>query len=113
VIEQLEEGGTASMPLDVQGTVFQWRVWESLRRIPRGESRSYQAIARDIGQPSAARAVAHACASNRLALVIPCHRAVKGTGEPGGYRWGPERKRQLLERERAERDSRSKATVPA
>ena len=88
-------------------------MWEALRRIPAGETRSYQEIAREVGRPNAARAVARACASNRVALVIPCHRVIRGTGELGGYRWGVERKRQILEQERRQRDSRSASTVPA
>jgi AraC family transcriptional regulator of adaptative response/methylated-DNA-[protein]-cysteine methyltransferase len=106
-----EEDGT--LRLDVPGTPFQWQVWEALRRIPPGETRSYQAIAREVGRPAGARAVAGACASNRVALVIPCHRVVRETGELGGYRWGVERKRQILEQERRQRDSRSGSTVPA
>ena len=91
------------LPLDVRGTTFQWRVWEALQRIPKGSTRTYAEIARELGQPSAARAVARACASNPLALVIPCHRVVRGDGGLGGYRWGIERKRELLEREEASR----------
>ena len=89
------------LPLDVRATAFQWRVWEALRAIPYGSTRSYGEIARAIGQPSAARAVAQACASNRVALAIPCHRVVREDGEPGGYRWGVARKRAILARERA------------
>ncbi len=95
-------GGTQphlDLPLDVQATAFQWRVWEALRAIPRGETRSYAEVARAIGQPTAARAVARACATNPVALAIPCHRVVRGDGDPGGYRWGMERKRALLARE--------------
>jgi AraC family transcriptional regulator of adaptative response/methylated-DNA-[protein]-cysteine methyltransferase len=88
------------LPLDVPGTVFQWQVWNALRRIPAGETRSYREIAQQLGKPNGARAVAAACASNRLALVIPCHRAVRGTGDTGGYRWGMERKRRILDQER-------------
>ncbi|MFL5402187.1 MAG: bifunctional DNA-binding transcriptional regulator/O6-methylguanine-DNA methyltransferase Ada [Gemmatimonadales bacterium] len=88
-------------PLDVGGSRFQWQVWDALRRIPAGETRSYQAIARELGRPTAARAVARACASNRLALVIPCHRAVRENGGLGGYRWGVDRKRSLLVHEKA------------
>ena len=98
--------------LDIKGSTFQWQVWEALRRIPAGETRSYQAIARALGRPAAARAVARACASNRLALVIPCHRAVREDGGLGGYRWGVERKRALLEQERAGRDSLGRVPVP-
>ncbi|MBZ5594433.1 MAG: bifunctional DNA-binding transcriptional regulator/O6-methylguanine-DNA methyltransferase Ada [Acidobacteriia bacterium] len=87
------------LPLDVRATAFQWRVWQELRNIPYGETRSYAQIARAIGRPKAARAVANACASNPAALVIPCHRVVHDDGEPGGYRWGSERKQALLARE--------------
>jgi len=87
------------MPLDIQGTAFQRKVWNALRGIHYGMTRSYTEIATAIGQPSAARAVASACASNRIALVIPCHRVVRSGGELGGYRWGIERKRELLMRE--------------
>lgn len=89
----------ADLPLDVQATAFQWRVWRELQSIPCGETRTYSAIARAIGRPKAFRAVANACARNRAALVIPCHRAVREGGGLGGYRWGIERKRALLERE--------------
>jgi AraC family transcriptional regulator of adaptative response/methylated-DNA-[protein]-cysteine methyltransferase len=89
-----------ALPLDVQGTAFQKRVWEELRRIPYGQTASYGEVARRIGQPTATRAVARACATNPAALVTPCHRVVRENGELGGYRWGVERKRQLLERER-------------
>ncbi len=89
------------LPLDVQATAFQWRVWESLRAIPTGETRSYRAVAASIGQPTAARAVARACATNPVALTIPCHRVVREGGNLGGYRWGIERKRALLARESA------------
>ncbi len=93
-------GAAPSPPLDVQGTPFQERVWTALRAIPAGETRTYADVARAIGAPSAARAVAGACASNRVALVIPCHRVVRGSGDVSGYRWGVDRKRQLLGRER-------------
>jgi AraC family transcriptional regulator of adaptative response/methylated-DNA-[protein]-cysteine methyltransferase len=88
-----------SVPLDVSGTPFQERVWEALRRIPYGETRSYAQVAESIAAPSAARAVASACARNRISLVIPCHRVVRGSGAPGGYRWGIARKQRLLARE--------------
>jgi AraC family transcriptional regulator, regulatory protein of adaptative response / methylated-DNA-[protein]-cysteine methyltransferase len=88
------------LPLDVQATAFQMRVWNYLQSIPRGEVRSYHEVAAAIGRPSAARAVAGACAANRVALLIPCHRVIRGSGELGGYRWGAERKRKLLELER-------------
>jgi AraC family transcriptional regulator of adaptative response/methylated-DNA-[protein]-cysteine methyltransferase len=87
---------SSSIPLDVQATTFQWKVWEALRRIPTGQTRSYQAIAQAIGQPSATRAVARACATNPVAVFIPCHRVVRRDGAIGGYRWGEERKRALL-----------------
>ena len=89
------------LPLDVRATAFQWRVWEVLRAIPPGETRSYTQVATAIGQPTAARAVARACATNPAALVIPCHRVVREGGDLGGYRWGIDRKRALLAREGA------------
>ncbi|HWP36709.1 MAG TPA: bifunctional DNA-binding transcriptional regulator/O6-methylguanine-DNA methyltransferase Ada [Gemmatimonadales bacterium] len=91
---------SALLPLDVQATAFQLRVWEELRRIPFGETRTYADVARAIGRPRAARAVARACATNQAALAIPCHRVVRGDGSLGGYRWGVEKKRELLKRER-------------
>jgi AraC family transcriptional regulator of adaptative response/methylated-DNA-[protein]-cysteine methyltransferase len=87
------------LPLDVQATAFQWRVWEALRAIPYGRTRSYGEVARAIGEPNAARAVAMACASNPVALVVPCHRVIGQSGTLSGYRWGAERKRLLLEKE--------------
>src|SRR5438309_215019 len=90
------------LPLDVEATAFQQRVWQALRAIPYGETRSSGAVAEAIGLPGAARAVARACAANPVALVIPCHRVVRGDGDPGGYRWGVARKRLLLEQERSE-----------
>lgn len=89
------------LPIDIRATAFQWRVWEQLRTIPSGQTRSYSAIACAIGQPQARRAVAQACKQNPVPLVIPCHRVVNANGDPGGYRWGAERKRRLLEQERA------------
>ena len=89
------------LPLDVQATGFQGRVWQELRAIPYGHVRTYGQIARALGQPTAARAVGRACATNPVAVVIPCHRAVGEDGSLVGYRWGLERKRRLLERERA------------
>jgi AraC family transcriptional regulator of adaptative response/methylated-DNA-[protein]-cysteine methyltransferase len=91
---------TPELPLDVQATAFQARVWDVLRKIPYGETRSYTEVANAIGQPSAVRAVARACATNPAALVIPCHRVVRENGELGGYRWGIERKAELLDREK-------------
>jgi len=90
----------ADLPVDVRATAFQRRVWAFLRTIPRGETRSYGEVASGIEQPTAARAVAQACAHNPVALIVPCHRVVRSDGEPGGYRWGAERKRALLARER-------------
>ncbi|MGH2509841.1 MAG: methylated-DNA--[protein]-cysteine S-methyltransferase, partial [Ktedonobacteraceae bacterium] len=87
------------LPLDIRATAFQWRVWQELRTIPYGETRSYSEIADAIGQPKARRAVAQACKQNPVPLVIPCHRIVRGDGSSGGYRWGTERKKQLLEQE--------------
>jgi AraC family transcriptional regulator, regulatory protein of adaptative response / methylated-DNA-[protein]-cysteine methyltransferase len=88
--------------LDLRGTVFQLRVWQALRQIPRGETRSYSQLARELGEPKATRAVARACATNRVALVVPCHRVVGASGSLTGYRWGVERKRQLLEAEKGQ-----------
>jgi len=87
------------LPLEIRGTAFQRRVWEELRRIPAGTTASYGEVARRIGKPGSARAVARACASNPLALAVPCHRVVRSDGDPGGYRWGEKRKRALLRRE--------------
>ena len=89
------------VPLDVQGTAFQWTVWKVLRAIPSGQTRTYAALARDIGRPTAARAVARACATNPVAVVVPCHRVVPAGGGTGGYRWGAARKQALLQREAA------------
>lgn len=87
------------LPLDIHGTLFQRRVWQALLEIPLGSHCSYGQIARQIGAPKAARAVAAACAANRLALAIPCHRVISATGKLCGYRWGAERKAILLSRE--------------
>lgn len=95
----------ADIPLDLQASAFQWKVWRELQKIPAGETRSYTQVAAAIGSPKAARAVAGACARNRVALVIPCHRVVRQGGELGGYRWGLERKRQLIDRESAARNA--------
>jgi AraC family transcriptional regulator of adaptative response/methylated-DNA-[protein]-cysteine methyltransferase len=88
------------LPLDIGGTVFEQRVWQVLREIPCGSTASYSEIAESIGQPTAARAVAKACAANPLAVAVPCHRAVRSDGSLAGYRWGVDRKVKLLERER-------------
>jgi AraC family transcriptional regulator of adaptative response/methylated-DNA-[protein]-cysteine methyltransferase len=89
------------LPLDIRGTAFQQRVWQALREIPAGESASYTDVAKRIGSPKAARAVARACAANPVAVAIPCHRVVRNGGGLSGYRWGVERKQALLEREAA------------
>ncbi len=93
-----------SVPLDVQGTAFQWQVWKALQRIPVGETRSYAQVARSIGRPKAVRAVASACARNPVAVVVPCHRVVSSNGGLGGYRWGPDAKARLLDAERRTAD---------
>jgi len=90
-----------SLPLDIRATAFQRRVWESLQKIPRGETRSYSAVAKKIGMPKATRAVARACATNPVAVAIPCHRVIREDGDLGGYRWGIERKEHLLAMEKA------------
>lgn len=102
------------LPLDIRATAFQMLVWNYLQIIPYGEVQSYGEVAKAIGRPKAVRAVARACSSNRVALVIPCHRVIRGTGELGGYRWGFARKRAILDRERydsrgASHDRRSQA----
>jgi len=105
------------LPVDVQATAFQWRVWQELRAIPYGTTRSYSDVARAIGRPGAVRAVARACATNPVAVVVPCHRVVGKDGGLHGYRWGLERKRKLLELERrgsqvaAERGAKSKTAA--
>jgi AraC family transcriptional regulator, regulatory protein of adaptative response / methylated-DNA-[protein]-cysteine methyltransferase len=91
----------SALPLDIQATAFQRRVWEALRAIPVGDIRSYAEIAEAIGQPEAVRAVARAIATNPVAVVIPCHRVIRSDGQLSGYRWGMERKHRLLEREGA------------
>ncbi len=91
----------SSLPLDIRATAFQRRVWTYLQSIPFGATRSYSQVAKGIGRPSATRAVARACATNPVAVAIPCHRVVRGDGSMGGYRWGVERKKTLLEMEHA------------
>ena len=98
MIEQPNLG--IDLPLDVRGTAFQQRVWQALGQIPPGQTASYAQIAQRIGSPTSVRAVAQACASNTLAVAIPCHRVVRSDGALSGYRWGVERKRELLARER-------------
>ena len=92
-------GVAGHAPLEIIGTAFQQRVWQALMKIPRGETRSYAAIARMVDAPSAVRAVARACAQNRVAVLVPCHRVVRSDGSMGGYRWGLPNKRRLLEGE--------------
>ncbi|ODR97539.1 6-O-methylguanine DNA methyltransferase [Methyloceanibacter stevinii] len=91
----------SAIPLDIRGTAFQRRVWETLRKIPAGETRSYSELAAAIGSPGAVRAVAGACAANKLAVAIPCHRILRRDGSLSGYRWGQERKRALLDKEKS------------
>ena len=97
----LSDALTTGRPLDLRGTVFQLRVWQALREIPRGQTRSYSQLAAELGNPNATRAVARACATNRVAILVPCHRVVGASGSLTGYRWGVERKGQLLDAERA------------
>ena len=100
ILAYLERGeAQLDLPLDIRATAFQHRVWQELQKIPFGQTRTYAEVARRIGQPTAVRAVARACATNPAALVIPCHRVVSTSGELGGYRWGVERKKTLLSRE--------------
>jgi AraC family transcriptional regulator of adaptative response/methylated-DNA-[protein]-cysteine methyltransferase len=102
VAGQMSENPTAaSFPLDVRATAFQQRVWKALQQIPRGETRSYSQLAAELGSPTATRAVAGACAANPVAVVVPCHRVVGKNGSLTGYRWGTERKRKLLDAEKA------------
>src|SRR5689334_21580613 len=104
VIGRIETPGISlDLPLDVRGTAFQQRVWQALREVPAGETVCYAEIARRIGSPKAARAVAAACAANSLAVAIPCHRVIRTDGSLSGYAWGVERKRALLDREAARR----------
>ena len=92
-------GNDAGLALDLRGTAFQLRVWQALRAIPRGETRSYSQLARELGEPKSTRAVARACAMNRVAVVVPCHRVVGASGALTGYRWGVDRKKMLLDAE--------------
>jgi AraC family transcriptional regulator of adaptative response/methylated-DNA-[protein]-cysteine methyltransferase len=103
LLEELLAGRqpSKSIALDIRGTAFQQRVWQVLQRIPAGKTQTYSEVASAIGKPRAVRAVANACASNRLAVVVPCHRVVRSNGELSGYRWGTDRKQRLLENERA------------
>ena len=98
---------TINLPLDIRGTLFQQKVWQALQEIPVGETRSYTEIALAIGAPKAVRAVAGACAANALAIAIPCHRVVRNDGNISGYRWGTERKKLLLQREKDSAESKT------
>jgi AraC family transcriptional regulator of adaptative response/methylated-DNA-[protein]-cysteine methyltransferase len=103
VVGLIEQPGIGiELPLDLRGTAFQQRVWQALRQIPAGQTASYADIAARIGSPTSVRAVARACAANTLAVAIPCHRVIRSDGALSGYRWGVERKRELLSRERAD-----------
>ena len=93
------QSNDTALPLDIRGTVFQEKVWRALTEIPSGKTLSYTQLAQSLGQPNAARAVARACASNRLAVLVPCHRVIRESGDLAGYKWGLERKQQLLEQE--------------
>ena len=99
------------LPTDVQATAFQRRVWEELRKIPYGTTRTYSQVARAIGKPRAIRAVARACATNPVSVVVPCHRVVREDGKLAGYRWGLDRKRTLLEHESAHPESEPSAAA--
>ena len=96
----MDAGSSLDVPLDLHGTAFQQQVWQALREVPAGQTVSYAGLAARLKSPTAARAVARACASNPLAVLVPCHRVVRSDGGLGGYRWGVQRKQQLLEAER-------------
>jgi AraC family transcriptional regulator, regulatory protein of adaptative response / methylated-DNA-[protein]-cysteine methyltransferase len=98
-VAEILAGRTAAVDIELIGTAFQHRVWQALMRLPKGQTRSYADLAEGLGMPKAARAVARACASNRVAVLVPCHRIVRGDGSLGGYRWGLPMKARLLERE--------------
>lgn len=99
-VAQMLSGKSGKVDIELIGTAFQQRVWQALMKIPRGQTRSYAELAQAIGRPSATRAVARACAQNRLAVLVPCHRIIRGDGSPGGYRWGLPKKNALLQSER-------------
>jgi AraC family transcriptional regulator of adaptative response/methylated-DNA-[protein]-cysteine methyltransferase len=104
ILRRIEgEVPSLDLPLDVQATAFQRRVWQELQKIPRGTTRSYTQVARALGKPRSVRAVARACATNPVSIVVPCHRVVRADGQLAGYRWGLQRKEKLLERESAAR----------
>jgi AraC family transcriptional regulator of adaptative response/methylated-DNA-[protein]-cysteine methyltransferase len=104
-VKSLASGNASrlSLPLDLRGTLFQQQVWAELRKIPAGATRSYAEVANALGRPSATRAVARACATNHVAMIVPCHRVVRGDGNLSGYRWGVARKKALLEAEKSSR----------
>jgi len=109
VLERLEGGARLkTLPLDIQATAFERAVWDSLLKIPRGATASYTEVASSLGRPSAARAVAQACARNRIAVLVPCHRVIGGDGTLRGYRWGLKRKRALLSAEGALREGKGR-----
>jgi AraC family transcriptional regulator of adaptative response/methylated-DNA-[protein]-cysteine methyltransferase len=110
VLSHLTKEPDRDLPLDIRATAFQRQVWEKLRTIPYGQTLSYGAVAKALGNPGAVRAVGRACATNPVALVIPCHRVVREDNSLGGYRWGLDRKQKLLERERARRLSERKGS---
>jgi AraC family transcriptional regulator of adaptative response/methylated-DNA-[protein]-cysteine methyltransferase len=115
-IEALEshlkgEPASLDLPLDLRATAFQMKVWRYLQTIPAGSTQSYGEVAAGIGSPQAVRAVARACATNRVGIVIPCHRVIRGDGDVGGYRWGIERKRALLETENASNGPKSRSRL--
>ena len=102
IVQRIEgKQPSLELPLDIQATAFQRRVWQELQKIPRGRTRTYSQVARSLGQPKAVRAVARACATNPVSIVVPCHRVVREDGTLAGYRWGLSRKEQLLKQERA------------
>jgi AraC family transcriptional regulator of adaptative response/methylated-DNA-[protein]-cysteine methyltransferase len=101
IVRSIDGAPTLAIPVDARGTAFQQRVWKALQQIPRGTTLTYSEVARRIGRPTAVRAVARACATNPVALVVPCHRVVREDGDLGGYRWGIDRKERLLAREHA------------
>jgi AraC family transcriptional regulator of adaptative response/methylated-DNA-[protein]-cysteine methyltransferase len=109
IVRHLHQPAPLDLPLDVRATAFQWKVWRALQAIPAGETRTYSGVARAIGRPSAARAVARACASNPVCLVVPCHRVVEKGGGIGGYRWGVPRKQTLLANEALVRAHKSES----
>ena len=102
ILHRIEgDAPSVDLPLDVQATAFQRRMWEELQKIPRGATRTYTQVARALGRPTASRAVARACATNPVSIVVPCHRVIRTDGNLAGYRWGLQRKEKLLEREKA------------